>query len=282
MGVRVLALAAAFLLAGAGAAFAWQGLIDRVLFAGASMALEERAPPPDAERIWVDAQGARLEGWLFAPPGQSGPAPALLYFHGNAELIDTNVVLARTYARLGYAVLLAEYRGYGRSTGRPSAARLPGDAVAFYDALRARPEVSQGRITVVGRSLGGAAAAAAAAERAACALVLESTFSSLGAMVREAGFSSLLASSHLDSRAALAAYNGPVLVMHGRTDEVIPFAHGQALRAAAQARQGGARTQFVPFPGGHNPMAPFPEIAAAVVRFLDGATACGPRAAAPR
>lgn len=243
-------------------------LLDRAVFVGAHLEFVQREPPDDVDAFWLERPGGvAIEGWFFPARGvPSGVrAPAILYFHGNAELIDNNIGLAESYAAAGYHVLLAEYRGYGRSTGEPDISALPADARAFYDRLAAMPQVDRDRIVVLGRSLGGAAAGAVMAERAPCAVVLEQTFTTLGDMVSAAGFPRFLAGDALDTMGALESYPGPVLVSHGRADDVIPFSHGQRLAEAAADR---GPNRFVEFPGRHNPMAPFPEIREVVLDFL--------------
>ena len=265
------------MLFGAGGAVATPWLLDRAVFVGAHLEFVQRDPPDEVETFWVERPGGvALEGWFLPAGGVRGPAPAILYFHGNAELIDNNIGLAESYAAAGYHVLLAEYRGYGRSTGEPDIGALPNDARAFYDRLAAMPEVDRNRIVVLGRSLGGAAAGAVMAERAPCAVVLEQTFTNLADMVSAAGFPRFLAGDSLDTLGALEAYTGPVLVSHGRTDDVIPFAHGRRLAEAAADRDQGHH-RFAEFSGRHNPMAPFPEIREVVLDFL-GETRCGPGA----
>lgn len=248
-------------------------LLDRAVFVGANLEFVQREPPDDVEAFWLERPGGvALEGWFFPARGvpRGIQAPAILYFHGNAELIDNNISLAESYAAAGYHVLLAEYRGYGRSTGEPDISALPNDARAFYDRLADMPGVDPDRIVVLGRSLGGAAAGAVMAERAPCAVILEQTFTNLADMVSAAGFSRFLAGDALDTLSAVQAYPGPVLVSHGRADDVIPFAHGQRLAEAAAAR---GANRFAEFPGRHNPMASFPEIRAVVLDFL-GDTRC--------
>jgi uncharacterized protein len=260
---------------GAGVAAATPWLLDRAVFVGANLDMQRTPRPSDARQIWLDRPGARLESWFFqSSSAPAANAPAVLYFHGNAELIDNNIGLARAYAAQGFHVLLAEYRGYGGSTGSPSAPTLPGDAAAFFDLLAEQPEVDSARIIVIGRSLGGAAAGAVLAQRRPCAASLEQTFTSLADMVAAAGFPSFLAGDHLNTAQAVRRFSGPVLVMHGQADEVIPFAQGRRLGAIAAERPD-AQSRFVSFPGGHNPMAPFPAIHAEAVAFL-AATPCGP------
>lgn len=250
-------------------------MLDRAVFVGANLDIERRALPNDARQLWLTRPGARLEAWFFASDrAPRRGAPAILYFHGNAELIDNNIDLARAYAAQGFHVLLAEYRGYGGSTGNPSAPTLPGDAAAFFDLLAAQPEIDPARIIVIGRSLGGAAAGAVLAQRRPCAASLEQTFTSLADMVAAAGMPRFLAGDHLNTATALAGFAGPVLVMHGEADEVIPFAQGRRLGEIAAARPA-TLSRFVSFAGGHNPMAPFPAIHAETVAFF-AATPCGP------
>lgn len=247
-------------------------MLDETVWVGATVRFAQVGKPADAEQVWIERDGARIEGWFFPATRYRGRAPVVLYFHGNAEWIDNSIYVADTYRARGYAVLLTEYRGYGRSTGRPGAATHAGDAVAFYDWLARRPEIDPRSIVIHGRSLGGSAAGGVlAAGRRPCAVVLESTFTSLGDAVASHGVDRAIAGGHLNTLAAVQRYPGPVLVLHGQTDELIPFNHGQILGTASPT------TRLVAFPGGHNPAAPWTDLMGAIDPFLS-ATPCAPSA----
>jgi fermentation-respiration switch protein FrsA (DUF1100 family) len=131
-------------------------------------------------------------------------------------------------------VLLLEYPGYGRSSGEPTQQSVTQATIAAYDLLAARSDVDAQRIIAFGRSLGGGPACALTRHRAPAALLLQSTFSSLRPFARRYMVPSALLRDSFDNEAAVADYEGPVLVLHGEHDELIPAAHGRALAAAAK------------------------------------------------
>jgi uncharacterized protein len=155
--------------------------------------------------------------------------PAVIYCHGNAELIDDNELRAREYAARGFAVLLPEYRGYGRSQGSPSQSAITEDLVRFYDMLVARPDIDPARIYIHGRSLGGGVAAQIAARRPTAGLILESTFTSISCFAWGVGGIPWVCKHPFRTDAALREYRGPVLIFHGVDDNIIPISHGRAL-----------------------------------------------------
>ncbi len=200
------------------------------------------------EEVWIESDQGPVEGWLI-PGGATAqePGPAVIFAHGNAELIDYWPVEMAPYREMGVTVLLAEFRGYGRSAGSPSQDRITSDFEAFYDILAARPDVDPDRIIFHGRSMGGGAACALAAERRPAALILQSTFTSLPNMARRFFLPGFLVLDQFDNEALVRDFDGPVLVVHGEQDTLIPFSHGEALRAAAAGP-----AELVPLTGGHN------------------------------
>jgi fermentation-respiration switch protein FrsA (DUF1100 family) len=202
------------------------------------------------------ADGQPLFGYLVNPPVR--PAPngvpnaVLLAFHGNAELAADEVPWARELARrTGWAVLLAEYRGYAGLPGRPTYAGSRQDAAAAYCWVRDTLEVPPPRVGIFGFSLGSAVAAELAAalddaedaERPAV-LVLQAPFTSTQEMVRAVAARWLgavwpwIGRAPFDTRRRVAATDAPVWVVHGDADRVIPTRMGQEVHAAAR-RSGG-------------------------------------------
>jgi len=200
---------------------------------------EAPALPPGGEILSVRTRAGDVEAW-FLPPG-SGPtqerSPAAVFAHGNAELIDIWPETLRGLTRLGVAVLLVEYPGYGRSEGSPSERTIADALSAGYDALVARPEVDPDRIVLIGRSLGGGAICTLAKRRPSAALVLMSTFTSIRAMAWRQLLPGFLVRDPFDNLSVVSEYPGPILIIHGAADRVIPYAHGLSLdRAAANSR----------------------------------------------
>jgi fermentation-respiration switch protein FrsA (DUF1100 family) len=111
----------------------------------------------DYEDVGIDtADGERLHGWYVpaVSPGTGEPRGVLLFFHGNAGNISHRLDSIAIFNRLGLDVLIVDYRGYGRSTGKPTEAGTYRDAQAAWDYLRRERGVAPGRIVVFGRSLG--------------------------------------------------------------------------------------------------------------------------------
>jgi len=232
-------------------------------------------PPPAAARpqalqeargeaLWSEVDGQRVEAWLL-PGDAAGAAPLMIYAHGNGELID---LWADEFAPLraaGIHVLLVEYPGYGRSGGTPSESSVTAALLAAYDRVAADPRIDARRIVGYGRSLGGGAIAQLAARRPLAALVLESTFTSLRDVVRRYFIPDVLVRNRFDTRGVLAKFRGPVLLLHGQFDEVIPVAHAQALKAASPA------AELHVLPCGHNNCPPQWEL---VLSFLTANGVC--------
>ena len=205
------------------------------------------ARPDDAEAVWLQTAAGRVEAWYLAPRiGAGSPAPVLLFSHGNGEAIDVWPAAFEPPRNWGCGVLLLEYPGYGRSGGEPSEVSITGAALAAYDWAAARNDIDPRRIVAYGRSLGGGAACAIAAKRPIAALILESSFTSLRIYGRRYFAPSFLLRDVFDNIAALREYRGPLLVMHGANDSIIPPTSGRELAAAVPG------AEFELFPCGHN------------------------------
>jgi fermentation-respiration switch protein FrsA (DUF1100 family) len=176
------------------------------------------------------ADGVRLHGWLIA-----GRTPTtLLYSHGNGGNIGDRVSIARLLVdQLGVGVFMYDYRGYGRSEGAPSEAGLVSDALGARAALL-REGVRAEHVLYFGRSLGSAVTVDLALAHPPRGVVLESPFTSVRAMANGllpgAGY---LFRTRWDSLAKIGGLRAPLLVIHGESDEVVPFAQGRALFEAA-------------------------------------------------
>lgn len=168
--------------------------------------------------------GVKLHSWLFRAAERQ--APLVIWFHGNGGNITERAPAAIGLAQRGLSVLLFDWRGYGRSAGSPSEGALYHDAVAAYDAMHRED------VILYGDSLGGPYAAYVATKRKARCVVIENSFPSLAALGNEVyrplplGWTAprALATVRWLNEAGL-----PVLVMHSRADEVIPFRLGQRL-----------------------------------------------------
>ena len=197
------------------------------------------------------ADGERLHGWYVPADEARG---VLLFFHGNAGNISHRLESIAIFNRLGLDVLIVDYRGYGQSTGRPGEQGTYRDAQAAWDYLVEKRQVPPRRIVIFGRSLGGAVGAWLASRltdnEKPSAVIIESSFSSGADMARRlypiypARLLTRLRYPVVEYAARLAC---PVLVIHSRDDEIIPFAMGQAIYSAAREPK-----VFIELRGDHN------------------------------
>lgn len=194
----------------------------------------------------LDGGGQSVAWFITAPSSARTPAPCVVFFHGNAEIIDYQDKSIEGYLRLGCAVLLPEYRGYGRSDGSPSEKGIVEDAVYFYDEMLKHHDLDTSRIIFHGRSLGGGPAAQLAARRKPKVLVLESTFTSAAAMAHKYFAPMFLARNPFRTDRVLESLDVPVLIFHGSHDGIIPVSHGRELRDLARD------ATYVEYNCGHN------------------------------
>jgi uncharacterized protein len=201
------------------------------------------------EDAWFTADdGTKLHGWFVA---HAQPRGYVLISHGNGGNITHRADLLRDLHRLGFASLIFDYRGYGRSDGSPTEAGVLQDAKAASRWLAERAGISPSGLIQYGESLGGAVAVQLSAADGARALILENTFSSLPDV---AGHHytwlpvRLLMRSKFDSVRAISRYHGPLLQIHGDADTIVPTEFGRRLFAAANEPK-----RLVIIPGGdHN------------------------------
>ena len=151
---------------------------------------------------------------------------------------------------MGLNVLIIDYRGYGRSTGKPSEQGLYRDAEAAWHYLTRSRGIDAKEIVLFGRSMGGAVATWLAAETQPAAVIVESTFTSVPDMaaklypllpVR------LLARLDFNAQENIRRVESPVLILHSRDDEIVPFEHARSLYEAAHEPK-----RLVELRGGHN------------------------------
>jgi fermentation-respiration switch protein FrsA (DUF1100 family) len=182
------------------------------------------------DHFFETSDRVRLHGWLFRAPATE--PPLLLWFHGNGGNITHRASMGAELAHRGVSVFLVEYRGYGRSAGRPTESGLYRDALAAYDFVTRRLGFPGDRIVPYGESLGGPYAAYVAGHRRVRAVVIENSFPSLAAL-GNALYAPLpvgwTAPRAMTTTRWLNEAGVPVLVMHGRRDNVIPFSLGQKL-----------------------------------------------------
>ena len=211
------------------------------------------------------ADGVRLHGWWKEAPGAE---LATLYLHGNAGNVTHRGSHILAVAEAGSSILVIDYRGYGKSTGRPSEAGLYADARAAYEWLREQgwpPE----RIVVHGESLGTAVAVDLAARVPVAGVVLEAPFPSAGDVAGTIlPFLGPLLVRSFRTVGKIGRLRAPLLVIHGERDGIVPIELGRRLFEAAPEPK-----QFWAVAGaGHNDLVETagPEYAARLARFYRG------------
>ena len=178
------------------------------------------------------ADGVTLHGWFIA-----GRLPqVLLFFHGNAGNISHRLDSIRQFHSMGLSVLIIDYRGYGQSGGRTTEKGIYRDADAAWRYLTEDRGIPSLDIVIFGRSLGGSVASYLAAKHQPSALVVESSFTSVPDIAQELypwlPARQLSRFSHA-TRNYVRDVRCPILVIHSRDDEIIPFHHGEAIFASA-------------------------------------------------
>jgi pimeloyl-ACP methyl ester carboxylesterase len=178
------------------------------------------------------ADGVAVHALEFAAPKA---ARTIVHFHGNAETVEANAFLAREMKKRGFAMVLVEYRGYGRSKGTsPTEEGLYLDAAAVLDVLAARG-LGPDRVVLWGQSLGTGVAAEMAKRGRGSRLALVAPFTSTVDMAaRVAPFlpSSMVMVDRFDTLGKAPSIAAPTLVVHGDIDDVIPFEQGERVSRA--------------------------------------------------
>jgi fermentation-respiration switch protein FrsA (DUF1100 family) len=191
--------------------------------------------------------GLTLHGWFFR--ARPDAKATILVLHGNAENISTHVNSVLWLINEGFNVFIFDYRGYGRSEGKPTLPGIHSDAEAALKTLTALPGIDHDRIIVLGQSLGGAVAVYTAAntryKQHIRALIIDSAFSSYRRIAREKldGFSltwpfqyplSFLFSNAYSPEKWIGKVSPvPLLILHGERDTIVPVHHAETLFDAA-------------------------------------------------
>jgi len=193
------------------------------------------------------SDNVRIKGWFVPAEKAKG---VLLFFHGNAGNISHRLDSLAIFHRLGLSTLIIDYRGYGESEGRISEQGTYLDAEASWRYLTETKGIAPEEVVIFGRSLGGAVAANLATRTRPAGLILESVFSSVPDMAAQLYPIlpvRLLARYQYNVKKAVRSITCPVLVIHSRDDDIIPFAHGVKVYEAAVEPK-----EFLEIRGGHN------------------------------
>ncbi|MDR1138089.1 MAG: lysophospholipase [Synergistaceae bacterium] len=193
------------------------------------------------------SDGVKINGWYVPAPKPRG---TLLFFHGNAGNISHRLDSIDIFNNLGFSVFIVDYRGYGKSEGRPSIPGVTEDAIAAWKYLTVEREISPDRIVVFGRSVGGAVAMQLMRHAKPRALILESTFSSLPEMARLSFLipvARFIIGDVFNSAEIASDLTVPVLCLHSPDDNIVPYRLGRRLYESVASEK-----TFVELHGDHN------------------------------
>ncbi len=203
----------------------------------------------DFEDIYFVTQDhVRLNGWLVKSAQMPQAAATILYCHGNAGNIGDRIEKLQDFSNLGVNVFIFDYRGFGKSQGRPTEQGMYRDALAAYDYLASREDIAKNRIVVYGASMGGVAAVDLASQRMVSALIADSTWTNAADMSQTIFpfVPSFLLTVQLDNANKIKEINVPKLFIHSSDDQTVPFRLGQKLFALAPEPK-----KFVQISGSH-------------------------------
>ena len=193
------------------------------------------------------SDGVKLAGWFIPASDARG---VVLFCHGNAGNISHRLETLHILNRLGLSTFIFDYRGYGRSEGLPSEKGTYLDAQGAWNYLLKERKLSRDEVIIFGRSLGAAIASHLAKSTHPKALIIESGFTSVRDMAAQL-YPYLpvryLSRFNYDTRASINVIRSPLLIIHSRNDEIVPFSHGRKLFQAASGPK-----EFLEIKGGHN------------------------------
>lgn len=209
--------------------------------------------------------GTRLHGWYFAHPH---PQAYVLYCHGNGEHLGyMGSYVDELREKYRVSIFAFDYRGYGKSEGKPHEAGILADGRAARAWLAQRAEIEAAEVVLWGRSIGGAVTVALGAEERARGMILERTFTSLVDVAAHHCWwlpVKWFMRNRFDSLSRIEEYHGPLLQSHGTADEIVPFSLGKTLFDAADTPD----KQFVAMPNVTHNGPGTPEYHAVLIRFL--------------
>jgi pimeloyl-ACP methyl ester carboxylesterase len=168
-------------------------------------------------------------------------SPALLFFHGNGEIVEDYNDLGPLFVRIGITFIPVDYRGYGRSGGIPTVSAMMADSHVIFSYIRSwlRDNGCAGPFIVMGRSLGSAPALELVSRHAGDidGLIIESGFARALPLLRRLGLNpdryGLSEDGGFGNERKIMMYHGPTLIIHAEHDHIIPHDDGVSLRNAS-------------------------------------------------
>ncbi len=227
---------------------------------------EDRLVKLEYEEIWFEsADGTRLNGWWLPAVGRA--EGTVIHLHGNAQNMTSHFSFVDWIPPAGFNLLLFDYRGYGKSKGRPNRKGVYEDSVAALRYVKGREDVEQDKIFVLGQSLGGTCALGVMGREpfeGIRAVAIDSAFESYRRIAEDkidlipvlslakGPMSKVLLNDEYSAIEVVDKISVPIVFIHAKDDEVVPFEHGQQLYERAsepkefwQIEQGGHTSAFL-------------------------------------
>ncbi len=217
-------------------------------FPDSSLVSNPSALQLDYDELYLNSSdGNKIHAWYIE---HKNPRAHVLFFHGNAGNISHRLDSIKFFHDLGLSTLIIDYQGYGLSEGKASEKGSYDDALAAWDYLTKTKNINPENIIIFGRSLGGGVASWLASEKPSGLVIMESTFSSVAEMGKDIYPYlpvRLLTRIHYNNKERIRHIKTPVLIVHSKTDELIPYKHGRMLYELANEPR-----RFLEIQGGHN------------------------------
>ena len=220
------------------------------------------------DEYYIDAEeGVRIHVRCHPNPDAK---VSLLFFHGNGEIVSDYDNLAEHFSRLGVELIIADFRGYGKSTGNPTLRATLEDAHIIFDYLK-KEEVFKSIVCVMGRSLGGAPTIELCSKRSDIqACIMESAYADPIPLVERRGLKIDKTTPEEDAlfnnSLKMVTVKCQTLIMHGADDFLISPQEAKLNYDNAGAK---IKTLEILEGVGHNDMMMNPSYFSTLKRFLD-------------
>lgn len=203
---------------------------------------------PESSKIWIDNDFGKTESWYFPPLSSNSNQtyPLIIIAHGNGDVIDRWVNTISFLRENGIAVLLVEYPGYGRSEGKPNQKNIAEVFTKSYDTILNKPEIDKNKIIFLGQSIGGGAICVLAEKRKSASMILISTFTNINIFASQYYLPKFLVKDEFDNLSVVSNYENPLLLVHGKNDNLIPVSEAHKLKSVAK------NGELILLNGGHN------------------------------
>lgn len=192
------------------------------------------------EITFKSTDGTKLSGWFIPARGFKKAKGTVIHFHGNAQNMSAHWQFVEWLPDSGYNLFVFDYRGYGKSEGKPNPKGVFEDSDSAVNYVRSRKDIDAAKLIVFGQSLGGANAIAVVGsgnKSGVAAVAIEASFYSYSSIANDKllGSGLLMDDTYSPERYIAAISPIPFLLIHGTADTVIPYHH--SLRLIEKAKE---------------------------------------------